>query len=123
MRPSFRSVATASLALLSAAGISAQTNSFPITGNVGIGTTTPCYGVLDVYQSAARSNAAMIEINNADTLVGYCYGIWLKNRNATAGNYTSIVNWDAAQNGNAWIDFINVDHTTPKGQLAFVTRK
>jgi hypothetical protein len=114
------------LALSLACGLAepllAQTNSLPSSGNVGIGTTSPANGVLDVYQSAARSNAAIIEVNNADTGVGYDFGIWLKNRNATPGNYTSIVNWDSAMNGNAWLEFINVDHTTPKGQLAFVTR-
>ena len=93
------------------------------TGGVGIGTSTPgSSSMLDVYQAASRTNAVIFEVNNADSLIGYSYGIWLKNRNATNGNYTSLLNWDANQNGNAWIDFINVDHTTPKGQLAFSTR-
>ncbi len=92
------------------------------SGDVGIGTTTPLGGRLDVYQATARSNAARFEVNNADTTVGFDYGIYLKNRNATNGNFASVVNWDANNNGNAWIQFINLDHTTPKGAISFVTR-
>ena len=92
------------------------------SGDVGIGTTTPQGGRLDVYQATARSNAARFEVNNADTVVGFDYGVYLKNRDTTNGNFASVVNWDANNNGNAWIQFINLDHTTPKGAISFVTR-
>jgi len=89
-------------------------------GNVGIGTSTPVHK-LHVAQTTAET-AALFRTNSSYTSVGFPYGVYVQNTDSTVGNYFAVANNDSAGNINAWIEFVNVDHTTPKGAIALVTR-
>jgi len=96
------------------------------SGAVGIGTTSPGYP-LEVTQANSRDDVALFETSDADTGLGYNYGILIGNTNNTVDNYFSISNLDSSGEINTWIDFINVAQSggvaaNVQGAIAFETR-
>ena len=84
-------------------------------GKVGIGTQSPT-DRLQLNISSTSTNPVFGGTTDQ--------GIRLKNSNATAGNFTSILNVNSANTLSSMIAFRNVDHSTPNtaGAIDFVTR-
>lgn len=81
-----------------------------MTGTLGIGAPTR----LDQLHVAGTNT-------NTNTSFGGQLGIVLQNTNTTAGNYTSIMNYNSTSAPNAGIYFKNIDHAFA-GQIDFSTR-
>ncbi len=91
-----------------------QGNTFPSSGNVGIGTTGPGFKLDLVSNSANTDRNSLLD---SDVFASF------QNSNGTAGNLTGLFFLDANRWGVAAILAQNKSHSSHTGTLSFLTRK
>ena len=104
----------------SASNLNFDGNTLYIDGDnsrIGIGTNSPTM-VLNVKSTTA--DALKIENSGAATTTAGVSNIAMINNNSTVGNYTSITSRTSANGYASAIEFINVSHTAPTGDIRFV---
>ena len=104
----------------SASNLNFDSNTLYIDGDnsrIGIGTNSPTM-VLNVKSTTA--DALKVENSSAATTTAGASTIAMINNNSTVGNYTSITSRTSANGYASAIEFINVSHTAPTGDIRFV---
>jgi hypothetical protein len=107
-----------------ASGTSTERVRIDVSGNVGIGTSSPAYK-LDVVNSSETSYAQVKGANSGTTITTPGNGgatVFLMNTNSTANTFNAIYGVDAGENVTSGVAFINNSDANNEGTMAFMTR-